>query len=194
MKTASARPRATSSLTLTLICFFLGNQLLKADISYTVTVNTSPLMGHVAAPFSLDFQINDGSGTGDANNSIKIVGVKNFGGSIGGTPVLTGGASGSLLSSVTLQDSAFFNDFQQSFTPGRKLRFRVVMTTNVDSGATPDAFSFSIVDNTSASIPTVGLGNTLLLVNIDSAAPGIFTFAGDTSTKPAGGGQPIAIA
>jgi len=50
---------------------------------------------------------------------------------------------------------------------------------NVDSGPTPDAFSFAILDSRLAPIPPLCLGDALLLVNLDSANPPILTFPGD---------------
>ena len=45
-----------------------------ADIQYIVTLNTSPLVGHTAGPFAMNFQLNDGSGLGDANNTALLSG------------------------------------------------------------------------------------------------------------------------
>src|SRR5205807_454903 len=66
--------------------------------------------------------------------------------------------------------------FTQPFFAGVTLSFRVNLTTNVDSGLTPDAFSFAILDNTLTPLPTTGLGDALLLVNNNSSKPQIETF------------------
>jgi hypothetical protein len=52
------------------------------------------------------------------------------------------------------------------------------MSTHVDSGVTPDVFSFAILDNNLFNLPTTSFGtDTFLEVNIDSATPTIATFA-----------------
>jgi len=48
----------------------------------------------------------------------------------------------------------------------------VLLTTNVNS-PTPDAFSFAILDTSLFNIPTTGLGDTLVFVNIDGASPAV---------------------
>jgi len=63
--------------------------------------------------FSLDFQLTDGSGTGDANNTVILSDFGFGGGTAVGNPNLTGGATGDLASTVTLTDTAFLNDFFQ---------------------------------------------------------------------------------
>jgi len=147
------------------------------SIGFNVSLDTSPLIGSSAGPFYIDFQLNDGSGIGDANNTVTINNFLFGGGNAVGNPLLTiGGASGGLSSSVSITDSKFLNEFTQQFNAGSTLNFRVNLTTNVDVGSTPDAFSFSILDNALAPLPTTGLGEALLLANIDSSEPPIETF------------------
>src|SRR5437016_3119013 len=91
-------------------------------ITGTVSLDTSALSGS----FELAFILTDGSGTGDANNTITL---SNFlfgvGGSAGvvDTALSTGGVGGDLSSGVSLVDSAFLNIFASSFTPGSVLSF-----------------------------------------------------------------------
>jgi hypothetical protein len=155
-----------------------------ADTMFNVSINTTPLMGNTSGPFSIDFQLIDGSSTGilgDANNSASIT---NFafggGGAPFGTANLTGAAGGDLSSVVSLTDNFFFNDFQQSFTAGSTLSFTVDLTTNLDPGPTPDAFTFAILDNTGAQITTSDPsgGNSLVSVNINSSSPTVTTSTG----------------
>lgn len=180
-----------------LVGLLLGSaSLSRADtISYIVTLNTSPLVGHAAAPFSLDFQFTDGQGTGDSNNTIAL---SNFafgsGGSATGIPSLTNGASGSLGTAVALIDSAFFNEFTQGFTPGSQLSFLLQFTNNVDPGPTPDEFSFAILDNSGFEIPTLNFASALIVIDIDSASPTVQTFSTDPNVSPFGGGGPIDMA
>ncbi len=188
MKTATMRKILQLSV-LFLGCASLG---LAGTLSYNVSLNTSPLVGHAAAPFSLNFQFNDGQGTGDANNTVSL---SNFtfgvGGSAVGVPTLVNGASGSLGSGITLTDSAFFNSFTQGFTPGSQLRFLLRFTNNLDSGGTPDEFSFAILDRSGFEIPTLNVANALLIIDIDSASPAVKTFGTDPSATPVGGGGAI---
>jgi hypothetical protein len=152
----------------------------QAQIMFHVSLDTSSLTT-LAGPFSLDYQLNDGSGTNDANNTAIL---SNFafgtGGSTLGTPTLAGGATGDLNTSVTLTDSDFLNEFTQDFAPGSLLQYDVNLTTNVDTGGSPDAFSFAIFQN-GVEIPTTDPGNAFLSINLDSATPTIQTFASDTT-------------
>jgi hypothetical protein len=155
------------------------------SIGIHVQVNTAPLIGNPAGPFSLDFALTDGSGTLAVPNTITIA---NFGFS-GGGPVgstnLTGGASGSLSSSVTLTDSAFFfSEFFQQFTPGTALGFDVIATTNADP-VSPDAFAFAILDGSLNNLPTTGLGDSLLVANLTPSLTVSRILTGST-TAPAG--------
>ena len=129
-------------------------------------VNTSTLVANPNGPFSLDFQLN---GTGP--NSVTISSFNFFGGSAVAPATLIGGASGSLSSAITLSDATFFgNEAFEQFNPGSTLKFNVSMTTNVTG--TPDAFSFAILDGGLFNIPTTGVGDSLLLVNITKPSLG----------------------
>jgi hypothetical protein len=165
-----------------------------ASIVAEILLDTSPLMSHAAGPFSLSFQLSDGSGMNDGNNTAMLNGFQFQTGGPAGSPMLFGGASGSLGAGVTLTDNDFFNAFVQQFTPGATLRFFLELSTNVDAGV-PDQFSFAILDSSGAEIPTKGLGevgsDALLLIDTDSAAPAIRTFGADELRFPAAGGDPI---
>ncbi|BCU77542.1 NF038129 family PEP-CTERM protein [Luteolibacter sp. LG18] len=135
---------------------------------YHVSIDTSALTlpaNSGSGPFSLDFQLNSGATTG--NNTATISNF-NFGGGGGpfDTATLIGGASGSLPGTITLTDTNAFNEFYQSFTAGSVISFDLNLTENIDSGAIPDSFSFSILDGSLANIPTTGFGDTLLQVDI----------------------------
>jgi hypothetical protein len=167
----------------------------RADLMFTVTLNTSGLIAHPAAPFALDFQLVDGSGLGDGNNTVLLTNF-NFGvgGAAVGAPVSNGpGATGSLGSALSLHDSVFFSEFTQGFTPGSTLSFNVHTTTNVDAGPTPDQFTFAILDKTPAELPTTDPTgfNTFVTVTLDSANPTVNAYASDSTTPPAGGGAAI---
>lgn len=155
-----------------------------ANAVFTVTLNTTPLVGSLSAPFAVFFQLNDGSGlaTGDGNNTAIINNFAFGGDSAGGCPLsclITGGASGDMTGAVTLNDTPLLlNSFTETFTAGSALSFQVDLTTAVDAGGTPDVFAFSLLDKNGNPIPTedpIG-ADTLLSIEIDSANPGIFTY------------------
>jgi len=167
-----------------------------AAINYNINLNTAPLIAHAAGPFSLNFQLTDGSGTNDANNTVTLSGFQfGTGGSAVGSPTRVGGATGTLGSTVTLTDSAFLNSFTQQFTPGNRLSFMAQVTTNVDAGPQPDEFSFAILDRTGTELPTASsFFDVFVTIDIDSpTSPTVWTFGSDATRIPAGGGPPITI-
>jgi hypothetical protein len=148
-----------------------------ANLDFSVGVNTTPLTGSAAGPFSFSVQLVDGSAAGgDSNNTATVSGFSFAGGSGSGATSLFGGATGSLAGTVQLADSAFFNALSQSFVAGSRLTFNVSLSTNVDVGNTPDEFSFAILDAQGSALPTTGLGNPLVVVDLDSGDPVIQTF------------------
>jgi hypothetical protein len=166
---------------------------LQAQLIWDVNLNTSALIGHPAGPFYLDFQLNDGAGVGDANNTAVVSHFNFAGGSALGAPSLFGGASGSLASAVTLTDSEAFNEFFQAFTPGTSLSFRLTLST-ATSGPIPDLFSFAILDASLANIPTQSFGNDVFFqVDITGVGAEPQVFASDDSLAPSAGGSPLAL-
>jgi hypothetical protein len=165
----------------------MGASLAPASpVSFNVIVNTAPLVGNANGPFSLDFQLNDGSGLGDGNNTVTLSNFRFGGGSAAGAPTHIGGATGNLASGISLTDTDFLNEFFQPLAVGTTLSFLVTMTRNVDAGLTPDLFSFAILDNALFNIATTGLGDSLLLVNINNPALGVRDVQTYVSTNPAG--------
>lgn len=165
-----------------------------APITYNISLNTAPLAGHPAGPFSLNFQLTDGSGSNDANNTVTLSGFQfGPGGSAAGSAMRAGGVTGSLTSTVTLTDSAFLNSFTQQFAPGNRLSFMALVTTNVDAGPQPDEFSFAILDRTGVELPTISsFFDVFATIDINSPTNAtVRTFASDPSRIPAGGGSPI---
>jgi hypothetical protein len=169
---------------------------LNADIAYNVSLDTSSLLSTSAGPFSLSFQLSDGSGTGDGNNAAILSDFAFGAGSALGSPLLFGSALGDLSIGLTLTDSSGVAFFGQKFTPGTSLSFKLSLTTNLDVGPIPDAFTISILDSSLTPIPTSAGApfDMLAEIDIDSATPAVATFSGDTSRTPAVGGGPIAIA
>jgi hypothetical protein len=110
--------------------------------SFDVSLNTSSLTGTQV----LVFGYTDGDGV--ANNSATIGNFNFGGGAPQGSPTLIGsGASGSLSSSVVVNDQDFSSLFYQSFNVGSSLSFLLNVTDNF-AGGTPDAFAMSICNTT----------------------------------------------
>lgn len=155
-------------------CLFAADEG-RADAIYQVSLVTSPLVGSVAGPFSIDFQLINGS---PAQNTVILSNFVFGGGAATGSPNTVGGASGSLTTAVTLTDGVFRNEFFQAFTPGGFLNFDLRLTTNV-AGTQPDQFSFAILDANGFEIPTSGPGDALLIIDIDSPQLVVSTFGTD---------------
>ncbi len=148
-----------------------------APIAFHVELDTSILPGHAGAPFALLFELTDGSGSGDANNTASLSNFSFAGGAMLGAPALDGGASGSTSAGITLTDTAFLSAFTQGFSAGAKLGFDVSLSTAGDAGDTPDEFSFFVLDASGAPLPTTDFGGSFLLVDINSSAPQVVSFA-----------------
>ena len=135
-------------------------------VSFTISVDTTPLVGNPAGPFALNLQLTDGGGT--ANNTATLSDF-NFGGGSAGisTCNATNCAGGASVTSpplvVTLTDDplfggSFLNQVILPFTPGNTgpLSFLLNLTTNVENGVgtSPDAFSLGVLDSSGLGIPT----------------------------------------
>jgi hypothetical protein len=167
---------------------FLAVSTASAQSFFDVRLNTSALIGHPAGPFYLDFQLTDGAGTGNHNNNVTVSQFNFGGGSFLGGPVISGGASGNLATSVQLTDSSpLFNEFFQGFTPGSFLSFRLSLTGN-PNGPTPDAFAFSILDADLFNVRTTAPGNSDALIIINLTGPNLTAqaFAGSGTFDPNG--------
>ena len=158
----------------------------KADTVDTLTMNTSSLVG--LGPFTLDLQFVDGSGSpADLNNN--TVQLTNFlfgaGGSASGGGTATGGASGSLASGVTLNDSQFFNEYMEDFTPGAQLSFTIDTTNLADPGGTPDLFTVAILDSFGHELPTMGVASEFLDISLGGGSgPLVTTFGSAPGSSP----------
>lgn len=189
------KPRTINALfVLLLVATYYQGGYAQGESFVNVALNTSGLIGHPAGPFSLNFQLNDGSGTRDGNNRVIITNFY-FGadGKAVGSPRITGGVGGSLTANVSILDTEILNSFIQEFMPGQSLSFTVLLTGNLDDGETPDQFSFAILDRTGAEIPTTSHTQAFLLVDISSPSPAIQIFAADPNSTPEGGGEPISV-
>ena len=181
----SARSGILVAVVLALIMAVAQPPAQASIVTGSVNLDTSAL----SRPFELAFVFTDGSGAGDANNTVTL---SNFLFGVGGSPgtvdpsLSFGGESGDLTSGVSLIDSSFLNIFASSFTPGSLLSFDFGLTTNVDGGGTPDQFSLAILqsDGTVVHTEDPSGANSLLTVNLDSARPAFSVFASDLTPAP----------
>ena len=153
-------------LFVTILVLIFAPVLARADQIFDVSLNTSSISG---STLTLSFQLTDGSGTSDANNTVTVSGL-NFGagGSSSGTANLAGGATGNSTAGFVLTDSNFFNAVEQQFVAGSMLSFRFDLTSNSDA-ITPDEFAFSIEE-----IATTDPGGALVVADI-GGTPQTFT-------------------
>jgi hypothetical protein len=160
----------------------------KADVIYSVTLNTAPLIGNANAPFALDFQLTSGdTATGVVNTATLSEFQFGIGGSAGtGNPFSnSGNASGALSSIVKLNTSGsvFFNEFSQYFTPGSKFTFQLDLSNHPQPTPTPDEFTFQLIDKTSNEVSTTDPSgsNSLLVIDLTGVAlqPQVYTTNGD---------------
>lgn len=192
--------RRPSVLKISALCVgaFLGSGSTLAGQAFRVHMETAPLAGHVAGPFTLSLQLTDGSGLGDANKTIIV---SNFTFSPGGGPIgapsLTGAASGDMSTQVTLRDQLFVNEFTQTFQPGATFDFDVWMSTGTNPNDAPDCFSIALLDSTRAEIPTMGLvivgSDPVFTSDLDDFMTTLQLFGGDAIRSPVAGGAAIAL-
>ena len=143
----------------------------RANLDYTVTIDTASLVGNVNEPFSLDFVLGSGSQFPDSDNTVKLSNFAFVGGSVGAVSYSNGGESGSMTSTVTLTNSSEDNELAQSFSFNvTSISFNVDETSNTNNPF-PDQFDVAILDSGLNNIPTTDPsgGNTLLLENINTA-------------------------
>jgi PEP-CTERM motif len=158
----------------TIAAALLSSVAARAQV-YTVSIDTSALSPVGAnAPFSLDFQLNDGSGTASGNTSVAVSPVVFTGGAATGSPTLSGGASGSLGSGLSLNETAPFSEAFQGFTPGTALTFTVTVTPNNAVTGAPDLFAFSVLDKNLANLPTAN-NDTIVAFAVDQNGVAITT-------------------
>ncbi len=180
--------RINALLTLSILIVF--GAACKADVIYDVSLgDTTSLIGNSNAPFALDFQFTDGSGTGDANNTVTLSQFNfGIGGSAGSASTIqtSGSPSGNLSSQVVLTDNTFFTEFSQQFNPGNTLSFQLDLTNNADAGGTPDEFTFQLLDNTGNEVSTTDPSgsNSLLIIDLTGATlqPNAYSTNGDNVT------------
>ena len=138
------------------------------DVEFVL--NTSLIETQCAGDCYLAFQLADGSGTGDANNTVTLSGFALYGGSLDTSNVsLFGGAANPQPGFITLTDSdPTFNAAVQGFIPGSELAFEATFTNNADTGPFPDLFTMSILDPGWNGIPTLDtINDSFITVTLD---------------------------
>jgi len=136
------------------LLFTILSPLGNANTLYAVSLDTSGLVDNAAGPFTLDFILRDGSGTGDANNMIHLIDF-NFG-----------------EGSFTLPDPISHSKTQEVLFPQlNKLSFQID-TTNNPASPESDSFIFKILDKDGNPIPTTDTMNNSFLTIVLYPAPG----------------------
>lgn len=143
--------------------------------TYQISIDTTALNGGF---FQLDFQLNDGSATGDGNSMVTLTNFNFGGGAASGAPLLSVGASGDTINGASLSDVTFLNEILQDFIAGNTLSFTLGLALNDDPG-TPDLFTLAIIDGTGFEIPTGGpLGSEIVSFQYGDNAPQAFASSG----------------
>ena len=166
----------------------------RADLTWTVSLDTSQLATNYTGPFALDFEL-----VGSNGNTVTLSNFSFGGGGAGlGPRVPHGGRERGSRQQRRVNDSAnFFSDFNQQFTPGRTLTFTVDSTlVPPASGGFPDNFSmviFSGYDTSNGYNPYAGTGGTPIptsdptgadtFLNLNVNGPGSTTMASFPSTS-----------
>jgi hypothetical protein len=191
----SMRIRKTLKLALAGCVLLTAAQSARASgtSTYRVSLNTAPLIGHPAGPFTFLVAMTDGSELSDRNNTVSIRNLDFGGGNALGNAATFGGASGDLGSGVTITDSSVLNLFSEAFSPGKSLRFTISLTVAVDDGPIPDGIAFYILDNAGNPLPTLSpAADFFFSADLGTAAGPPEVFGTDPSRAPTSG-NPIVI-
>jgi hypothetical protein len=176
----------TVGLTISLV-LTLGEHA-RCDTFYDVALDTGSLVGHPAGPFYLELAVTDGSSGGDGNNTVTFSNIGLGGGSALGSPIVFGGASGSLETGIGITDTSFLSVFSEQFAPGLQLRFTLGITSNGDAGGIPDGFTLYILDSSGVPLPTLApAGEYFLAADIGASGPIFSAYGSDRSRTPSVG-------
>jgi hypothetical protein len=163
-------------------------------ITYVVNVNTSALNGHYGY---VDFQFNPG-GTAEAATA-TVTAFTPAGNLNAADPnnAPSGDVSGSLTSTLTLNNDTAFNDFFEGFNIGNSIGFDVTLSgTALDSpgGSSGSSFAFSLYDNTGTTpLLTTDPNGSVLTLNVNpDGSTTVETFPqSSTDSNPVAGATPL---
>jgi hypothetical protein len=150
----------------------LGSPLLYANLSYQVSVDTSPLSG---VSGYMDFNIFGGIPFQD---NVATISSFTSDSTLGGT-FTQGDVAGTLTPGpLTLTADAFDSEWLQTVTFGNTTTFVLNVTTNFTTGSTPDSFAFYLLDSTQTPYATSDPSGADSIFVIDltgaSTAPQVF--------------------
>ena len=141
--------------------------------------------------FYIELTFTDGSGVGDANNTVTMSNINFGGGSALGCPLIFGGAGDSLETSVTITDGSNNSLFSEQFAPGLLLSFSLMLTSNDDAGGALDGFTLFLLDSSGVPLPTMApFGDYLLGADLSSTGPN-FNVYGIDPNRPLTGGNAV---
>lgn len=152
-------------------------------VSAAAIFDVSFALPDAGAPWSLLFQLTDGSGLfpgGDGNNTVALSNF-NFGtATVVGDPALDGGAAGSLGSGVVLTDTSFLSSFTPILSGGGLFSFRMTLTNLLDVSGTPDIFALTVFNGSGEFLPgSEAASGALLIATLNGGeSPAIETFGG----------------
>ena len=172
-----------------------------SPITYAVSIDTTAFAADADdQPFAFAVQLNSGGAPGVANSVTLDRFAFGTNGSAGdaSTISLLGSAAGSLSTAVTLDTTASggFNYFQQDFTPGGTLTFRLTTSTNgVDpTVAVPDALAVQLLDAAGQPVPTTDPDTSDSLLTITYDRPIEASAFGGDPTRTTTAGRTLAFA
>jgi hypothetical protein len=158
-------------------------------ITYDVTVDTSSISGTTG---SLDFNFNPGTLV-TQSASLQIL---NFtsGGTLVGSPELTGDVAGALPATLTFDNGTGFNDYFEGFTFGSTLSFDVslygpALSSPNGTSTSGSTFAFSMFSDAGGTTPTLTSDTTdgfafTVDVNLDGSTT-VTNYSSETSVVPA---------
>lgn len=119
------------------------------ETSFTVSIDTSSISGTQG---SLDFEFNPGP----LVSAAATLDVEDFnGGSVTGSPSLTGDASGALPGTIAFDNGTGFNDYFQTFTFGSTISFEVLISGSPLTGSSGSSFAFTMYSDPSGTMPVL---------------------------------------
>jgi hypothetical protein len=131
-------------------------------ITYQVSVDTSSIAGTVG---SLDFNLNPGPLAPQAA-SVDVASFASTGGTLAGSPSITGDVSGGPLpATVTFNNGTFLNDYFEGFTFGSKLSFLVslygpALSSPNGIAKSGSTFAFSMFSDAGGTTPALTTDTT----------------------------------